>query len=201
MPHRTWRGDHAYQWRRTPRTRRALLDAAAEVFADAGFNAAGVADVAARANCSVGSLYHHFGGKTELFLALWEDHHRSLMDRAAGAVALARADGEADPLALLATGTRAYLAGSWERREFTRLFGGDVPPGFGRLRRQRAPGWRRQNAVLLGAGDDPIDRITVGTVTALAGEAGHEVAGCASKPEATAIADATVRLIRRLARS
>jgi AcrR family transcriptional regulator len=54
-------------------TRAALLSAAREVFTASGFAEASIADVVARAGASVGSLYHHFGGKGELYLALFED--------------------------------------------------------------------------------------------------------------------------------
>jgi AcrR family transcriptional regulator len=55
-------------------TRKGMLQAAREVFGEHGFAEASVADVVARAGSSVGSLYHHFGGKAELFLPLHEDH-------------------------------------------------------------------------------------------------------------------------------
>src|SRR5215472_13842450 len=59
----------AWQWGRTKQTQRALLDAARDVFTEQGFSNASIADVVERAGSSVGSLYHHFGGKSELFLA------------------------------------------------------------------------------------------------------------------------------------
>jgi AcrR family transcriptional regulator len=51
-----------------------LLDAARAVFTGQGFADASIADVVERAGSSVGSLYHHFGGKSELFIALWQDY-------------------------------------------------------------------------------------------------------------------------------
>jgi AcrR family transcriptional regulator len=54
-------------------TRAALLDAAAEVFAERGFRDASVDEVAQRAGFSKGALYWHFAGKDELFLALLEE--------------------------------------------------------------------------------------------------------------------------------
>jgi len=56
----------AWQWQRTAQTQRALLDAARQVFTEQGFTNASIADVVERAGSSVGSLYHHFGGKSEL---------------------------------------------------------------------------------------------------------------------------------------
>jgi len=58
-----------WQWSRTAETQRALLDAAREVFTEQGFTSASINDIVERAGSSVGSLYHHFGGKSELFLA------------------------------------------------------------------------------------------------------------------------------------
>lgn len=192
-------GGNAWQWSRTAQTRRVLLEAAREVFAHAGFTEASVANVVERASSSVGSLYHHFGGKTELFLALWEDHQQAHEDAAASAVAKARAAGEEEPIDLFIAGARAFLGGSWERRDLAQLFlDGDGPPGFELLRRTRGREWVRQNAVLLGARNEPIDRMTVATLTSLMGEAGREIATCSSKKESDGITEATVRLIRRL---
>ena len=76
-----------WQWGRTARTQRALLDAAREVFASRGFSDASIAEVVERAGSSVGSLYHHFGGKSELFLALWQEHQLAHEEAASKAVA------------------------------------------------------------------------------------------------------------------
>jgi AcrR family transcriptional regulator len=192
-------GANAWQWSRTAETRRGLLNAAREVFAERGFADASVAEVVQRANSSVGSLYHHFGGKTELFLALWEDHQASHERNATAAVAKARDGGEEDPLNLLIVGARAFLEGSWQRRDLVRLFmDGNGPPGFELMRRTRNREWVRQNAVLLGAGADPVDRMTVAVITSIIGEAGREIATCSTKRKAVAITEAAVRLIRRL---
>lgn len=189
----------AWEWQRTARTRRGMLDAARAVFTERGFAGAGVADVVARAGCSVGSLYHHFGGKTELFLALWEDHHRAHEEAAAAAVAQARRAGVDDPVELFIAGARAYLRGAWERRDLTRLFmDGDAPPGFELVRRTRGREWVRQNAVLLGAEDTPLDRLTTAVLTVAIAEAAREVAGCATEAEAGEVVDAAIALIRRL---
>ena len=192
-------GSTAWQWSRTAGTRRAMLDAAREVFGRQGFAEASVAAVVERAGSSVGSLYHHFGGKAELFLALWEDHQASHEQDAAAAVAKARSEGQSDPLELLIVGARTFLDGSWQRRDLVRLFmNGDGPPGFEMLRRTRNREWLRQNAVLLGAGSDPVDRLTVAVLTSIIGEAGREIATCPAKREATKIAEAAVAMIRRL---
>jgi TetR/AcrR family acrAB operon transcriptional repressor len=54
-------------------TRKALLDAALMEFADKGFHAAKLADIAARAGVTRGALYHHFADKTELYGTVLDD--------------------------------------------------------------------------------------------------------------------------------
>lgn len=54
------------------RTHEALLDAGLAVFADRGYGAASVEEIARRAGVSVGSVYAHFTSKEKLFLALLE---------------------------------------------------------------------------------------------------------------------------------
>ncbi|ADG87131.1 hypothetical protein TBS_28630 [Thermobispora bispora] len=190
----------SWEWSRTAETRKNMLRAAREVFCEQGFAETSVADIVSRAGSSVGSLYHHFGGKSELFLALWEEHQAAHEKAAASAVAEARASGVTDPVELFITGARAVLEGSWERRDLVRMFmDGDGPPGFELMRRTRGREWVRQNAVLLGAGTGPLDRMTVSVLTTVIGEAGREVATCETREEADEVIEAAVTLIRRLA--
>src|ERR1700735_4017904 len=106
-----------WQWGRPAHTQRALLDAAREVFTSRGFADASIADVVERAGSSVGSLYHHFGGKSELFIALWQEHQLAHEEAASRAVAEARKKGVSDPGQLFEIGARAFLQGSWQRRD------------------------------------------------------------------------------------
>lgn len=189
----------AWEWSRTAQTRKSMLQAAREVFTEHGFADAGVADVVERAGLSIGSLYHHFGGKTELFLALWENHQTEYEENAASAVSRARQSGVQDPLELFIAGARAFLEGAWERRDLARLFmDGDAPPGFELMRRTRGRTWVGQNAILLGAGVSPLDRLTVAVLTTVIGEAGREVATSDSREDAEQITEAAIELIRRL---
>jgi AcrR family transcriptional regulator len=55
-------------------TRALLLGAAEEVFAERGFFAASVEEVAERAGFSMGAVYSNFESKADLFLALFEEH-------------------------------------------------------------------------------------------------------------------------------
>jgi AcrR family transcriptional regulator len=190
---------NAWQWSRTAETRRGILQAAREVFTERGFADASVADVVEHSGTSVGSLYHHFGGKAELFLALYEGHQAAHEEGASAAVAARRASGETNPLELFIAGAQAFLEGSWERRDLVRLFmDGDGPPGFELMRRTRNREWVRQNAVLLGAGTDPVGRATVAVLTTIIGEAAREIAACETRAEADTVIAVTIRLIRRL---
>ncbi|TDB94714.1 TetR/AcrR family transcriptional regulator [Nonomuraea longispora] len=69
------------RWSRSSGTRDTPLRAAREVFLDKGYAEATVADIVEASGISVGSLYHHFGGKPGLFLALWERFTRGQEER------------------------------------------------------------------------------------------------------------------------
>jgi AcrR family transcriptional regulator len=60
-------------------TRERLLRAAADVFAERGYDGTRVADIAAVAGVSNGALYAHFGSKAELLLAALRAHGRRLL--------------------------------------------------------------------------------------------------------------------------
>ena len=51
-----------------------ILDAAVEVFAERGYTAAKMQDIAARAGVVPSVLYDHFGSKRELHITLLELH-------------------------------------------------------------------------------------------------------------------------------
>jgi AcrR family transcriptional regulator len=189
----------AWQWQRTARTQRALLDAAREVFTEQGFSDASIADVVERAGSSVGSLYHHFGGKSELFLALWQEHQLAHEEAASKAVAAARQAGMTDPTELFCAGARAFLEGSWQRRDLAMLFFvGDGPPGFEVVKRSRGREWIKQNDALLRLPDTALDRLYVAILTSLIGEGAQEVAMARTRRQASAIIDAVIEYVRRL---
>jgi AcrR family transcriptional regulator len=189
----------SWQWGRTAQTQRALLDAAREVFTRQGFADASIADVVERARSSVGSLYHHFGGKSELFLALWQEHQAAYEKAASAAVAAARRAGVNDSTELFAAGARAYLNGSWQRRDLAMLFSaGDGPPGFELMKRHRGHEWIRQNDALLQLADTSLDRLYAALLTSVIGEGAREVAAARSRVQADLIIDAVISYARRL---
>jgi len=53
-------------------TKRNLLDAGLVVFSKKGYTATRVEDIAKQANVTTGAIYHHFGGKSDLYAALVE---------------------------------------------------------------------------------------------------------------------------------
>ncbi|MER6314300.1 ScbR family autoregulator-binding transcription factor [Streptomyces sp. NPDC001581] len=58
---------------RAVRTRRAILEAAAAVFDERGYDAATIADILARAGVTKGALYFHFASKQELAQGVLEE--------------------------------------------------------------------------------------------------------------------------------
>jgi AcrR family transcriptional regulator len=188
-----------WQWGSTPKTRRALLDAAREVFAEQGFSQASIADVVARAGSSVGSLYHHFGGKSELFTALWHEHQRTLEEAASKAVARLRKAAVTDTAELFCAGARAFMEGSWLCRDLTLLFySGDGPPGFEVAKRRRGREWVTQNDILLGLPDTPLNRLYAAMLTSLIGEGARQAATAPSRRQANRIIEAVLEYARRL---
>jgi AcrR family transcriptional regulator len=193
-------------------TRRALLAAARDVFTASGFTEASISDVVTKAGASVGSLYHHFGGKADLYLALYEDHASRQEARAAEAVAAARSDGVTDPVALFIAGGRAYLDYCWQERDLARLFlAGGGPPGFELFRRRRDRDWIRRNAQLLTPSSeaatsstdvDPAEDVAaealVLVLTTVMGAAGHEVSLADSETTARRLADEVLTLVARM---
>ena len=189
----------AWQRGRTAQTRRALLDAARQVFTERGFTDASIAGIVQRAGSSVGSLYHHFGGKSELFLALWQEDQLAHEEAASQAVAEARKQRVTDPGQLFEAGARAFLHGSWQRRDLALLFAsGDGPPGFEVIRRHRGREWIGQNDSLLHLTDVPEDRVYAAILTSLIGEGAHEVAGARNRRQAEMIIGAVIEYARRL---
>ncbi|HEX3706277.1 MAG TPA: TetR/AcrR family transcriptional regulator [Mycobacteriales bacterium] len=183
-------------------TRASLLAAAREAFAAGGFADANITDVVTRAGASVGSLYHHFGGKADLYLALFEDYQVRQEHRAAEAVRKARAEGVDDAMQLWLVGSGAYLRGCWEERDLARVFlDGGGPPGFELIARRRYREWVRVNAALLNTDDEPLGETLVVVLTSVVAEAGREVAVQETEESATRLAAEFVELLGRIGRS
>jgi AcrR family transcriptional regulator len=70
-------------WATTPAKRRRILDAALDRFEEKGISATTIDDICAAAGLHVGSIYHHFAGKDDIFEHL---AHEALTDYLAGVV-------------------------------------------------------------------------------------------------------------------
>ena len=62
-------------------TRLALVVAARGLFGENGYAATSIDEVAARAGVTKGALYHHFGGKADLFQEVYEQVMREVSDK------------------------------------------------------------------------------------------------------------------------
>jgi len=62
-------------------TRDRLIEAAAAVFAEKGYDGAGVQEIARRAGFTTGAIYGRFRGKAELLLAAIEAHTRNELEQ------------------------------------------------------------------------------------------------------------------------
>lgn len=181
-------------------TREAILDAARVVFVAEGYVDTSIAAVVEAAGASVGSLYHHFGGKADVFLALHQRYETATWKSATEAVAAAREAGQLDPVELFLVGARAYLVRCRLDADLTVLFlEGDGPPGFVKLRRDASGEWVRQNSRLIRAEERRNGEALVYVLTTIAGTAGREVAAAATDQRAEELLEDFLELLRRTA--
>ncbi|MFF2515860.1 TetR/AcrR family transcriptional regulator [Streptomyces sp. NPDC058086] len=171
--------------------RRALLDAALDVFTERGYTDAGLIEIAARSGIPVGSLFQHYGGKQGLYLALWEEFREEQERRTAAMLASERSRGVDDPIALFVAGARAYLEGAWDNRSLGRLLvEDDGPAGFDALRRQWDRAWVRRNARLLEVDErQRAGRVRVSVLTTVIGGTARELGDCGDETEAWEIVE------------
>jgi AcrR family transcriptional regulator len=187
----------ARRWAKTGATQQRILDAATEVFATRGFSAATMADVVAGSGASIGSIYHHFGGKNELFLAIFEQMANAV-DRRIEA-AMQQAGEDADPRRIFEIHVRAYLEAMWENRRLARvLTSGDTPAGFEVVRRDRMQAAFRSWMAVLELNKSLRGQVLSRVLVATMAESSLIVAGCENPDEVPAITDATIELIGRL---
>src|ERR1700744_254023 len=119
------------QAKRAETTRKALIDAARELFAQRGYEGVGAEEILRSAGLPRGALYHHFpGGKAGLLEAVYEQIEAESTERVAHVVL----DSEMhSPLAAMKAGIAAFLDECAE-------------PGFQRIVLHDAPavlGWDR----------------------------------------------------------
>ena len=180
-------------------TRSALLTAAREVFTTEGYAQAGVTDIVNKAGASVGSLYHHFSGKADLYLTLFEELNHEQAGRTRHAMRGARDAGITDPKQLFLVGAREYLDVCTEQRELFRLFvSGDGPPGFDLVRRQRLADWMSLNTEFFVRSGEPLDEAVAIVMTGALGLCAAELSLSADAEHTRKIADGVIEVLSRL---
>lgn len=166
-----------------------LLESARQLFGERGFSGARIAD---------GSCYWPVP-MDELFMTLWQDHTGALAGAASAAVVEAGQSGVTDPGQLFEAGGRAFLEGSWLRRDLVLLFAsGDAPQGFTTAQQLTRRAWLRRNTKLLRLGNDPADRLHAATLTSLIGNGECAVAAAPDFRQAQIMIDAVLGYARLL---
>lgn len=190
----------ARQWARTQQTRRSILDAAREVFVEVGYDDANIAGIVERSGLSVGSVYHHFNGKADLFLELWREFEAVYSAAAASAVAEARRAGVSDPVDLFIAGTRGYLEIARHNAELTRLFrGGGGPPGYDVMGSDVGAEWMKNNMTLLDLEDTPAHRLRSRILTSMVVTGERSIADADDESVCDELIDEVLAIVRRAA--
>jgi AcrR family transcriptional regulator len=185
-------GTRSRRWARTDATQQRILEAATEVFGQRGYTVATIGDVVAASGASIGSIYHHFGGKSELFEAIH--------DRMSADVELRIAEAEQNAASSsFEAQARAYLEAVWaNRRTAMVLAADDVPPGFDRIRREGMRA-RFQNWLSVLDIDTSIDGTLLARILiAVLSESATLVMNCDDAAEAEPVIDAGIAYINRL---
>lgn len=189
----------ARRWAKTDATQRRILDAATEVFATRGFTAATMADVVAASGASVGSIYHHFGGKRELFLAIFEQMADAVERRIDAVMRLAGPS--PDPRRVFELHVRAYLEAMWDNRRLAKvLSSGDTPPGFEVARRDRMQAAFRSWMTVLELDKSVRGQLLGRLLVSTMAESSLMVTDCGDPDEVPEIIEATIDWIDRLVR-
>ena len=184
------------RWARSDATQLRILDAATEVFSARGFSAATMADIVEHSGASIGSIYHHFGGKKELFLAIYDRLSADVERRVAEA---ARDATEMDSQQAFAAHVRAYLHAIWEnRRAAMMMASGDVPIDFEALRRKNTLTFFHRWMGVLDVDSSKRGQLLSRVLIAIMSEASLMVAMCDSVADVGPIGDATTEWISRV---
>lgn len=99
------------QAERSEATRDALIGAARGLFAESGYAAVGTEEIVRAAGVTRGALYHHFGGKRDLFEAVYERIEVELAQRIADGALSA---GATAPLEAMRAGAEMFLRAATE---------------------------------------------------------------------------------------
>ena len=175
------------RWAKTDATQQRILNAAIAVFRERGYSAATIGEVVAASGASIGSIYHHFGGKSELFLAIYEHMAATIESRIADAERSFDAQ------------VRAYLDALWENRHTAVVLGSDdVPPGFERIYRDGMRMWFRDWLSVLDIDHSTNGQLLARVIIALLTESSAMLMPCDTPAEAAPVIDAALICINKL---
>jgi AcrR family transcriptional regulator len=107
-------------------SRRQLLEIAARLFTEHGYEATSITDVLTRAKLSRGAFYHHFESKEALFEAVLE-----MVEEHVGMTLREAAEGASDPVEAIRIGCRAWLDLASDDREVVQITLVDAPSVVG----------------------------------------------------------------------
>lgn len=168
------------------------------MFAEHGFTAATMTEIVARSGASIGSVYHHFGGKDELFMAV---HHRVAGAAEQSITDASEAPGGLDRPRLFELHARAYLEAVYANRHAARvLAAGDWPADYDRFRRVAMLERFRRWADVFDLANSARDRLLYRILVALMAEAVTIVSHVESDAEADQVIDDVVDYVTRLTR-
>lgn len=180
----------------TDATQHRILDAATEVFAVRGFSVATIADIVASSGASLASIYRHFGGMRELFLAVFDRVATDI----GGHIDESAATG-ADDRSAFEAAARAYLDALWRHRQVAGVFASvDVPPGFAVVRESRLRHALQRWAPASALDPSPRGQLVIRMLGAIMAEASSLVILCDDRSDVALITDATVEAIDRVTR-
>jgi len=174
-------------WAKTDATQQRILNSATTVFRERGYSAATMGEVVTASGASIGSIYHHFGGKNELFLAI-HDHMAAVIE-----ARIADAEHSFDAQ------VRAYLQTVWDYRDTAVVLSSDdVPPGFERVYRDGIRMWFREWLSVLDIDSSAAGRLLSRTVITLLTDSAVMLMTCETPAEAEPVIEAAIALINRL---
>lgn len=186
----------ARRWARADATQQRILDAATDVFSTRGFSAATMADIVGQSGAGIGSVYHHFGGKRELFLAIYDRLSAEVELHVAEA---AQQAGDLDNRQAFAVHARAYLNAIWENRRAAMMTAsGDVPADVEDLRRNNSLAFFQRWMGVLHVDFSKRSRLLSRVLIAIMSEASLMVPMCDDVADVEPITDATIEWIGRL---
>jgi AcrR family transcriptional regulator len=184
------------RWAKSDATQLRILDAAVAVFREHGYAAATIGDVVTTSGASIGSIYHHFGGKSELFLAIHERLRAAIGQRFTDPCHVTTPASFSDSLNAQA---RRYLEAIWTHRHIAIILSThDVPPGYERIRRDSLQAWFQRWLAALELNSSAAGALLTRVLIAVLTESAAQVMTCDDAQDAAVVIDAAVAHLNRL---